>query len=181
MKTNYTQTIESYRQKQSKLTQSQTLTETKEYFQNGDKYKITVTVRYDDQCNNGHNDFAITGVIERKGKNNHWQDDCAGCIHEEIAKHFPELIPFFKWHLTSSEQPLHYVANAQYWAGNTEYKDAKNEELLKSSIIYGSLETDNAFNLMKASKEELTNFLIGRLPELRKAFRKAVESLGFTY
>lgn len=181
MKTNNTRTIESYRQKQSKLTQSQILTETKEYFENGDKYKITVTVRYDDQCNNGHNDFAITGEINRKGKNNHWLEDSCGCIHEEIAKHFPELIPFFKWHLVSSDEPMHYIANALYWAGYTKYKDAKNEENLKSTIVYGALETDHKFNLMKASKEELTSFLNNRLPDLRKAFRNAVESLGFVY
>jgi hypothetical protein len=39
-----------------------------------------------------------------------------GCCHDEVAKHFPELAPFIKWHLTSSDGPMHYIANTVYHA-----------------------------------------------------------------
>ena len=73
---------------------------------------LTVEVRYDDDCGNGHNSFAITGDIRAGGK---WL--AGGCVHEEIAKHFPELAPFIKWHLMSSDGPMHYIQNTVYLAG----------------------------------------------------------------
>ena len=183
MKVNYMPTVEQIvnRHKGSKLAKSQFLLETKEYFENGEKYRICVRVRYDDECNNGHNTFAITGEIDRKAKNNRWYEDRCGCIHDDIVKHFPELRPFIKWHLTSSDGPIYYVSNSLYHAGFTQWKDARNEANLKSSSIYGALESDNEFNLMKAGEEELRKWLLDRHAPLMKEFRKAVESLGLIY
>lgn len=87
-----------------------------EYQKNEETYRVTAIVRYDDRCGNGHNTFSITGSIDRKGKYDLWVEDSSGCIHEEISMHFPELAPLIKWHLTSSDGPLHYTANALYLA-----------------------------------------------------------------
>lgn len=73
--------------------------------------KIRVDIRYDDRCGNGHNTFSITGETWRKGR-----EDMGGCIHEEIAKHFPELKHLIKWHSVSSDGPLHYIDNTMYCA-----------------------------------------------------------------
>ncbi len=100
----------------SVLTKHQTKTfGPKTYMENGIKYRITANVRYDDQCGNGHNSFSITGDIDRHN-GIRWIEDAGGCIHNEIGKHFPELKPFIKWHLTSSDGPMHYVANTMYHA-----------------------------------------------------------------
>lgn len=85
------------------------------YVEGGTTYRITATVRHDDDCGNGHNTFSITGEIDRKDRTG-WRDDVSGCIHNEITKHFPELAPFIKWHLCSTDGPLHYVANTMYHA-----------------------------------------------------------------
>jgi len=47
----------------------------------GDRALIKAEVRYDDECNNGHNSFSITGEIFIPGRR-----DCeaCGCLHEEI-------------------------------------------------------------------------------------------------
>lgn len=76
---------------------------------------IWAHVRYDDECRNGHNSFSITGTIRVPGKR-----DCAacGCLHEEIAQAFPELAHLIKWHLSSSDGPMHYIANTSYHAGD---------------------------------------------------------------
>ena len=37
----------------------------KHYTEDGTRYKITATVRHDDDCHNGHNSFSITGEIYR--------------------------------------------------------------------------------------------------------------------
>lgn len=87
------------------------------YTEDGTKYRITATVRYDDECNNGYNSFAITGSIDRYS-DGRWYGDAVGCIHEEIAKHFPELAPVIKWHLMNSDGPFGYIDNTVYHAGD---------------------------------------------------------------
>lgn len=78
---------------------------------------IIAHVRYDDQCGNGHNTFSITGSIVTNASRRRGDIEAGGCIHEEIAHHFPELAPFIKWHLCSSDFPLHYISNTLYLAG----------------------------------------------------------------
>lgn len=65
---------------------------------------LTVTVRYDDQCGNGHNTFSITATGQGR----------CGCLHDEIAEKLPELAHLIKWHLCSSDGPMHYIANTLY-------------------------------------------------------------------
>ena len=113
----------------STLTYNQTKQFRAEYTnEHGEECVLIATVRHDDRCKNGHNTFSITGdlydrpqripgeasVKNAKGKTL-WLGSC-GCIHEEIAEHIPELAPFIKWHLTSTDGPMHYVANTMYHA-----------------------------------------------------------------
>ena len=136
------------------------------YTEGGETYKLTATVCYDDQCGNGHNSFGITGAQYRKRRNGTWEEDAFGCLHETIIKHFPELAPYIKWHLCSSDGPLHYLANTNYHAmnGNLNYA--------RSSAIWpeGDLEQLQDERALK-----------DRLPQLLAEFKEAVESLGFTF
>lgn len=72
---------------------------------------ITARVRYDDECGNGHNTFSIVADIMENGIR-----EAGGCCHEEVAAAFPELAPLIKWHLVSSDGPMHYIANTVYHA-----------------------------------------------------------------
>jgi hypothetical protein len=78
---------------------------------NGEPACIKATVRFDDECGNGRNTFAITGVITQSGREQAW-----GRLHDEIATAIPELAPFIKWHLVSTNEPMHYGANSIYHA-----------------------------------------------------------------
>jgi hypothetical protein len=79
---------------------------------------IVATVRWGDDCGNGHNTFSITGEITSPdGK----RFISGGCIHEEIARFFPKLAPYLKWHLCGSNGPLHYLANTLYLAGDRDH------------------------------------------------------------
>jgi hypothetical protein len=71
-------------------------------------HTIKATIRYDDRGRNGHQTFSITGSTH----------DTCGCIHETIAAFFPHLAKYIKWHLFSSDGPLHYVANTVFLAGD---------------------------------------------------------------
>lgn len=86
----------------------------------GKEFTISATVRFDDECGNGHNTFSITGEIPAQGM--------FGCLHDEIAKHFPELAPLIKWHLVSTDGPMHYVANVTYHASDCDHNGLRKGE-----------------------------------------------------
>lgn len=97
---------------------------------NGGKSRIRAIVRYDDDCRNGHNTFSITGEIEEKRGNNRWYESAGGCIHEEISEHFPKLAPLIKFHLCSSDGPLHYLSNTVFLAGDRDCYGRKAGDVL---------------------------------------------------
>ena len=102
----------------STLTKKQIKVFKKAYREDGREYVLIAKVRYDDECGNGHNTFSITGEIWRAKQGQPIGRDCesCGCIHEDIAKRFPELAPHIKWHSTTSDGPMHYIANTVYHA-----------------------------------------------------------------
>ena len=105
----------------------------KVYTENGENYRITATVRHDDECGNGHNSFSVTGEIERK-QGRRWLEDSGGCIHDEIARHFPEIAHLIKWHLCSTNGPLHYVDNTVYLAGDRDHNGGREGEPMWSDF-----------------------------------------------
>jgi hypothetical protein len=124
-------TIEQNKLPPSVLTKQQVKKERAEYLDDqGRECVIVAELRYDDECGNGHNTFSITAevfdrheriphevkAITKSGKSV-WRGSC-GCCHEDIAKHFPHLDRFIKWHLTSADGPMHYIANTVYLAGD---------------------------------------------------------------
>ena len=101
----------------SELTKNQVTVKSKQISKSE---KLVVQIRHDDNCGNGHNSFAITaGLFE----NRRWVS--GGCQHELVAEHFPELAPFLKWHLCSTDSPMHYVANTVYLAKTIPAKQDK--------------------------------------------------------
>lgn len=85
---------------------------------------ITCTIRFDDECRNGHNSFAITGTTYVPGRRD---IETGGCIHESITSHFPTLAHLVKWHLCDTRGPMHYIANTVYHASNLHNGKAKGE------------------------------------------------------
>jgi len=77
-----------------------------------------VEIRFDDECQNGHQSFAITANVYTAESRRQRDIAAGGCMHDEIAKVFPELAPLTIWHLTSTDGPMHYVANTLYHAGD---------------------------------------------------------------
>ena len=86
----------------------------------GEKILMHAEVRFDDNCKNGHNSFAVTG----HGWYDNWKArdwDFGGCCHDMIEKVFPELKHLIKWHFMSSDTPMHYVANTVFHASNRDH------------------------------------------------------------
>ena len=139
---------------------------TRLYREGSQQYKITAEVRFDDECKNGHKTFAITGEILRMARYGRWVFDSCGQIQDDIAKHFPDLVPFFKWHLCSTDGPLYYLENTLYWV------DEGDLEAAQATAIWPDA------TLEQLQDEEQ---LKARLPGLLAEFRAAVESLGFEW
>ena len=148
--------------------------------------KLTANVRYDDECGNGHNSFAITGdVITTQSKR---LNDIAagGCLHEDIARLFPELAPYIKWHLTSADGPMHYVANTLYWLGYSGYCDGKsgsppNLASARKTAVWPDL-PESFLNVHGTlGRDVVREALQARLDGLLQEFHDAVVSLGLTY
>jgi hypothetical protein len=161
----------------SQLTKHQAFEKRIDYVTNHGPETMIVTLRYDDQCGNGHNTFSITSNIYSTGgsrgepKINHANGrvlrlESCGCQHDEIIKRFPELAPFIKWHLTSSDGPMHYIDNTVYYAEQGDIEAAQ------ISAVWPSASADDL-----KSKDKLE----ARLPELLKEFSLAMRSLGFDY
>jgi hypothetical protein len=100
---------------------NQTWTATRPIGGYGTNGQITVQIRFDDQCQNGHQSFIITADVRTAESRRHRDIAAGGCLHEDIAQVFPELAPLIKWHIMSTDGPLHYIANTVYLAGNRDH------------------------------------------------------------
>lgn len=130
-------------------------------------HKFVVTVKYDDSCGNGHNTFSITAMdYTRLGR-------CVadGCMHEEIARQFPELAYLLKWHLVSSVFPLYHLADTLYW------KREGNSKMVRSCAVW----PDMPDSFMDLDNLVFSLLLEDRLPVVMQEFKMAMESQGFVY
>lgn len=81
-----------------------------------DGNSMQIKIRLNDECKNGHQDFAITATIWEKGKP---KIDkyfiMGGCCHDEIIAAHPELKIFVSLHLCDYKGiPMHAVENGFY-------------------------------------------------------------------
>lgn len=124
----------------------------------GEKVLMHAEVRFDDNCKNGHNSFAVTGF----GWYDNWKArdwDFGGSCHDMIEKVFPELKHLIKWHFMSSDSPMHYVANTVYHASNRDHNGLLKGE--KRQIVNGrtkrpvwSLRADATGCALKTKKDD---------------------------
>lgn len=77
---------------------------------------MVIKIQLNDECKNGHQDFAITADVWEKGKpkiDKYYI--MGGCCHEEILKARPDLKIFVDLHLCDYKGiPTHAVANGYY-------------------------------------------------------------------
>jgi len=98
---------------------------TKEFGPGG---QMQVTIRWDDECSNGHNSFAITAEVWTSESRRRHDVAACGCLHDDIAKVFPEFAQLIKWHLMSEDGPWGYINNTVYHAGDRDYNGRRKGE-----------------------------------------------------
>lgn len=115
----------------STLVKRQKQSITKQINYDGIKCDLVIEIRHDDECGNNHNTFAITGTIYKAGRRNDNAFLTGGCIHDEIAKHAPELKHLIKWHGVTTNKPLYYVENTRYHARECSHEGKKPGDAVK--------------------------------------------------
>lgn len=85
------------------------------YFkEDGEEYRIIVTISLDDDCHNNMCDWSITADIEHKSEYG-YREYMGGCCHDEIIKHCPELAKFIPLHCCNHYgAPMYPVENGIY-------------------------------------------------------------------
>jgi len=100
-----------------------------------------------------------------------------GCDHDAIREHFPELAKYIKWHLVSSKEPMHYIANSMYWLKED------NMDNFKSTALIGCLPNDTTITeFIQMDKSVwypnlIENLLWKRLPYLMELFHRDMREL----
>lgn len=135
---------------------------------NGTLYKrVGARVRFDDSCGNGHNSFSITGSFYRTQRQIDNDDpEMVGCCHDELVRVFPELKHLFKWHLCSTDGPVHYIANTTYHAKNGALDAARRCAVWPDATLEQLQDRDA---------------LQARLPQLLADMKADIEAFGFTW
>lgn len=123
---------------------------------------ITVEIRLNDECKNGHQDFSITADIYEAGKP---KTDryfiSGGCCHNEILKAFPEFKIFVDLHLCDYEGiPMYAVENGFYHLRNG-FNNTKPEqpEFKKEFCDYYRI-TPEQFDVLNNTKNQLQYALV---------------------
>lgn len=84
------------------------------------KKRVEVNIRLNDECKNGHAEFAITGTVYEQYANGQWYDAEGGCIHDVIARYFPRFQPFIALHLCDAKgAPTYAQGNGFYHLRNS--------------------------------------------------------------
>lgn len=163
----------------------------KEYTEAGRHYRIRATYGVDYEFGRRNNQqpyFSLTGEIEQQDdrRPNHWRDYSCGQIHGEIARRFPELAPYVKWHLVSLGEPMHYIANGKYWWKKAmgvvepgDYPDAPGSpnpiDAFQKTIVFGGIPGETMPTLHRW--EEAERWLRDRLPKLMGRFAADMKAL----
>lgn len=142
-----------------------------------------IKIRLDDECKNGHQDFAITGDIYEAGKSKIDRYHISGgCIHEDILKTNPELKIFINLHLCDYEGiPTYAVENGFYHLTNG-FNNTKPEspKFAAEYCEYYRLSTSQ-FDTLKNSRNQLQYALniqnLGILTQWKKEANKAIKLL----
>ena len=144
---------------------------------------MTIKIRLDDECENGHQDFSITGDIYQKGKP---KTDryflSGGCIHEEILKVRPDLKIFVNLHLSDYDGvPMHPTANMIYFLKVGFSKTPIDSPLFASELCEYYRMNEAQYNAIKEARNEIDLSLLLQSTGVLKAWKdeatKAIEIL----
>lgn len=148
----------------------------------GEKADIIVKVRLNDECKNGHQDFAITANIYKHGRRGDHALLAGGCCHEEILKPFPEFKIFVNLHSSdASGIPMYAVENGFFHLRDG-FNNTKptNKDFKKEFCNYYRM-TSKQFETINESENKLEYAILlkelGILEQWKNEANKAIKML----
>jgi len=123
---------------------------------NGTKADIIAKIRLNDECKNGHQDFAITADIYKAGKRGDRNMISSGCCHDYILKAFPEFKIFVNLHLADAKGvPMYAIENGFYHLRNGFNNTKPTDNNFKSEFCNYYRMTPQQFDAINLSEHEL--------------------------
>lgn len=122
-----------------------------------EKANCVISIRLNDECKNGHEDFSITAdfwKLESQRTDRNWI--MGGCHHEEILKFRPDLKIFVDLHLNDFRgYPMYYIENGFYHLNN----------MPKDKFMKYSKVDETEYELLKkaSNKDEYGYLLLNKL------------------
>ena len=144
---------------------------------------IYVSIRLNDECKNGHQDFAITGdIYSSKTSKAERYYLSGGCIHEDIIEHFPEFAPFINLHLCDYKGvPMHAVANGLYHLRSGFDSHESKSETQKEYFCFYYRVTPEQYDVLNESENQLEYAILlkelGVLDHWQEEANQAVKQL----
>lgn len=131
---------------------------------------LYVSIRLNDECRNGHEDFAITGDTYEYGEpKTDWYHQTGGCIHETIYKHFPEFKSFIDLHLAQfSGIPMYAVANGVYHLKTGFERTKRNHPNFKKEFCEYYRIPEEHFEAIDTEEEEFFKYQLITLGIVKK-------------
>ena len=121
------------------------------------KANCVISIRLNDECKNGHEDFAITAdfwKLESPRTDGNWI--MGGCCHEEILKFRPDLKIFVDLHLNDFRgYPMYFIENGFYHL----------ENMPKDKFMKYAKVDETGYELLKkaSNKDEYGYLLLNKL------------------
>ena len=122
-----------------------------------EKVNCVISIRLNDECKNGHEDFSITAdfwKLESQRTDRNWI--MGGCCHEEILKFRPDLKIFVDLHLNDFRgYPMYYIENGFYHLNN----------MPKDKFMEYAKVDETGYELLKkaSDKDEYSYLLLNKL------------------
>lgn len=110
----------------------------RKFVENGQKLSISFEAKFDSLGVNQDEYFSITGMIKEDSMRG--RDVSGGCIHDDIAKHFPEVADVLKFHLFHKNEKNSYIKNTVYLAGDRDHNGFKKGEPCQwaDGLVFGN-------------------------------------------
>ena len=122
-----------------------------------EKANCVISIRLNDECKNGHEDFSITAnfwKLESPRTDRNWI--MGGCCHEEILKFRPDLKIFVDLHLNDFRgYPMYFIENGFY-----HFKNMPKDKFMKYAKV-----DETGYELLKkaSNKDEYGYLLLNKL------------------
>lgn len=144
------------------------------YTSNDNKLKMTITIRLNDECKNGHADFSITANA-KECYNGRWQDSFGGCCHDEILKIYPKLKQFVNLHLSDSNGfPMYAIENGFYHLWDETKTKQERKRITKEYLRINEAE----FQAISKTNDKLFfQFMVDKLDLPNKWKKEAKEAI----